>query len=79
MKMNETKVGFFDVICSNCSKTNRTKREEFEKAMTMMSAPAMTARQATMETKAENAKRRGEGMDKGAAKKAMDKMKKGRK
>jgi hypothetical protein len=75
-KMDETKLGFFDVPCPSCSKANRTKREEFEKAL---AEPVLTAREATQQTKEENAKRRGDDKEKGAGKKALEKIKKGRK
>jgi hypothetical protein len=79
--MTDTKLDFFDVACPKCGKANRTKREEFEKALAAKAAPVVTvtAREATQQTKEENAKRRGDDKEKGAGKKALEKVKKGRK
>lgn len=57
-KMDETKLGFFDVACASCGKANRTKREDFDKALEALSAPQLTQRELTKQTKEENAKRR---------------------
>jgi hypothetical protein len=59
-KMDETKLDFHDVECPKCAKANRTKREAFEKALVVLSTPPLTAREATQQTKEENAKRRGD-------------------
>ena len=71
-KMDEAKLAFHDVECPKCAKANRTKREDFEQALVVLSTPPQTAREATKETKEENARRRG---DEGKA----DKPRKGRK
>ena len=58
-QMDDTKLDIFDVACANCGKANRTKREEFTKALVTLSAPQLSQRELNKQTKEENAKRRG--------------------
>ena len=76
-QMDGAKLDIFDVPCASCGKANRTKREEFTKALEVMSAPQVSQREQTKQTKEDNAKRRGDD-DKGAMKKTVEKLKKAR-
>jgi hypothetical protein len=70
-KMNETKLGFYDIVCPSCGKANRTARDQFDAALMAFAAPTeppMTRREATKKTKEENARRRGEDVTKGSKK-----------
>ena len=42
-KMNDTKLGFFDVPCSQCKKTNRTQRAAFVAALASIGAAGIPA------------------------------------
>ena len=42
-KMNDTKLGFFDVPCSKCKKSNRTQRAAFVAALASMGAAGIPA------------------------------------
>ena len=71
-KMTATKLGFHDIVCASCGKSNRTARDLFDAALLTYAAPAaapMTKREATKKTKEENARRRGEDVSKGSKKK----------
>jgi len=74
-QMDASKVGFHDVHCASCGKSNRATRdvftaglEAFAKAAKVADEPALTRRGAARKTKAENARRRGEAVGKGAKK-----------
>lgn len=74
-QMDASKVGFHDVPCASCGKSNRATRdvftaglEAFAKAAKVAAEPTPTKREATRKTKAENARRRGEDVRKGAKK-----------
>jgi hypothetical protein len=70
-KMNATKLGFHDIVCASCGKSNRAARDLFDAALltyaTSPTAPT-TKREATKKTKEDNARRREEA-SKGAKKK----------
>jgi hypothetical protein len=69
VQMDAAKMGFHDVICPSCGKTNRTARNLFDAALLAFDAPVeppMTKREATKKTKEENAKRRGDDVSKGS-------------
>lgn len=62
-KMVETKLGFYDVVCPSCGKTNRTTRDLFDAALLTFAAPVepvLNKREATKKVKEENARRREE-------------------
>ena len=72
-QMDASKVGFHDVPCASCGKSNRATRdvftaglEAFAKAAKFAAGPTLTRREATRKTKAENARRRGEDVGKDA-------------
>ena len=74
-QMDASKVGFHDVSCASCGKSNRATRdvftaglEAFAKAAKVAAEPTLTRRGATRKTKEENARRRGEAVGKGAKK-----------
>lgn len=74
-QMDASKVGFHDVPCASCGKSNRATRdvftaglEAFAKAAKVAAEPTLTRRGATKKTKEENARRRGEAVGKGAKK-----------
>jgi len=70
-KMTATKLGFHDIVCASCGKSNRTARDLFDAALlTYAASPTAptTKREATKKTKEENARRREEA-SKGAKKK----------
>ncbi len=68
VQMDASKLGFHDVICSNCGKANRTARDLFDSALKAYAVvePQLTKREATKKTKEENARRRGEDVSKGS-------------
>jgi hypothetical protein len=70
-KMVTTKLGFTDIVCPSCGKSNRTTRVLLDAALLAFAAPAsvespLTKREATKKTKEENAKRRGDDVSKGS-------------
>ena len=68
-QMDAAKMGFHDVICPSCGKTNRTAHNLFDAALLAFAAPvepSMTRREATKKTKEDNARRRGEDVSKGS-------------
>jgi hypothetical protein len=75
--MDASKLGFHDVECASCGKSNRTQREEFEKGLKAASEPKLTQRELTEQTKAENAQRRGD--EKPGKPKAQEAIKKAKK
>lgn len=77
--MDASKLGFHDVPCASCGKSNRTARDLFVSALEAFNAaPAMTKREATQKTKEENARRRGD-EDKKERAKIKEAVKKGKK
>lgn len=70
-QMTTSKMGFFDIACSSCGKSNRTTRDVFEaglKAFAVTAEPQETKRELTKKVKEDNAKRRGEDVGKGKKK-----------
>ena len=73
-QMDASKVGFHDVHCASCGKSNRATRDVFTAGLeafakaAKVAEPALTRRGATKKTKEENARRRGEAVGKGAKK-----------
>ena len=69
-QMDAAIMGFHDVICPSCGKTNRTARDLFDAALKAFAVvePQLTKRELTKKTKEENAKRRGDDVMKGSKK-----------
>lgn len=71
-QMDASKVGFYDVHCASCGKSNRATRDVFTAGLAAFAKaaaePTLTKREATKKTKEENARRRGEDVGKGAKK-----------
>jgi len=67
-QMDAVKMGFHDVICPSCGKTNRTAHNLFDAALKAYAVvePQLSKRELTKKTKEENAKRRGEDVSKGS-------------
>lgn len=60
--MDASKLGFHDVACAGCGKSNRTARDLFVAGLEAFAVmePQLTKREATLKTKEENARRRGD-------------------
>lgn len=68
--MDTSKLGFHDIVCSSCGKSNRTARDLFIAGLQAFAVvePQLNKREATQKTKEENAKRRGDADKKERAK-----------
>ena len=69
-QMDASKMGFHDITCPSCGKSNRTARDLFDAALKAYAVvePQLPKRELTKKTKEENAKRRGEDVGKSAKK-----------
>jgi hypothetical protein len=67
-QMDASKLGFHDVTCPSCGKSNRTARNLFDAALKAFAVvePQLTKRELTKKTKEENARRRGDDVSKGS-------------
>jgi hypothetical protein len=78
--MDASKLGFHDLVCSSCGKSNRTARDSFMAGLEAFAVaePQLTKREATQKTKEDNARRRGDA-DKKERAKVKEAVKKARK
>lgn len=70
-QMDSTKVGFYDVACASCGKSNRTTRDVFTAALTALQTPQLSEREIKMQAKAARAAKEEAGREKDAIKAAV--------
>jgi len=71
--MDTTKLGFYDVACASCGKSNRTTRAVFEAALKDLMTPVLTKREINEQAKKARAAKEEAQKEKAAIKEAVRK------